>query len=103
HLPPPTARYTLSLHDALPIFIDIGGGFVLAGYCFYFFRDSAATLPVTKNQRVGFYYSAAAVFLFAFAPICWPLSALLFWPSLSLDRKSTRLNSSHRTISYAVF
>jgi hypothetical protein len=64
--------------------IDIGGGFVLAGYCFYFFRDLAATLPVTKNQRVGFYYSAAAVFLFAFAPIFWPLSALLLWPGLSL-------------------
>src|SRR5213595_507859 len=29
--------------------IDIGGGFVLAGYCFYFFRESTAALPVTKN------------------------------------------------------
>src|SRR5207248_10306987 len=25
------------------------------------------------------------------------------WPKARLDRKSTRLNSSHRTISYAVF
>src|SRR5713101_7637751 len=64
--------------------IDIGAGFVLAGYCFYFFRESPAKLPVIKNQRVGFYYSAAAIFLFAFAPIFWPLSALVFWPSLSL-------------------
>ena len=47
--------------------IDIGAGFVLAGYCFYFFRESPAKLPVIKNQRVGFYYSAAAIFLFAFA------------------------------------
>jgi hypothetical protein len=64
--------------------IDIGAGFVLAGYCFYFFRDSPAKLPVTKNQRVGFYYAAAAMFLFAFAPVFWPSSALLFWPGFSL-------------------
>src|SRR5438094_7645894 len=32
-------------------------------------------------------------------------AGLLVWPDhgLPLDRKSTRLNSSHRTISYAVF
>src|SRR5437762_11932420 len=27
----------------------------------------------------------------------------VFWVTISLDRKSTRLNSSHRCISYAVF
>src|SRR5258708_12881242 len=26
-----------------------------------------------------------------------------FWPDLAVDRKSTRLNSSHQIISYAVF
>src|SRR5437879_10552291 len=32
------------------------------------------------------------------------LSKLAFWPTdLDRDRKSTRLNSSHRCISYAVF
>src|SRR5205807_10059213 len=50
---------------------DIGRGFVLAGYCFYFVLDSALTLPVTKNQRVGFNYSAAAIYLLAFAPLIW--------------------------------
>src|SRR5438132_7079227 len=30
-----------------------------------------------------------------------PLAA--FWPRLKIDRKSTRLNSSHTVISYAVF
>jgi hypothetical protein len=64
--------------------IDIGAGLVLAGYCFYFFRNSPWTLPVTKNQLVGLYYSTAAVLLVALAPIFWPFSALLFWPSLSL-------------------
>src|SRR5256886_5356679 len=29
--------------------------------------------------------------------------AMLRWPKLNLDRKSTRLNSSHSQISYAVF
>jgi predicted protein tyrosine phosphatase len=64
--------------------IDIGAGLVLAGYCFYLFRDSPSTLPVTKNQRVGLYYSAAAVLFVALAPIFWPFSVLLFWPGLSL-------------------
>jgi predicted protein tyrosine phosphatase len=63
--------------------IDIGAGLVLAGYCFYFFRDSPSTLPVTTNQPVGLYYSAATVLLVALTPIFWPFSALLFWPSLS--------------------
>jgi predicted protein tyrosine phosphatase len=63
--------------------IDIGAGLVLAGYCFYFFRDSPSTLPVTTNQPVGLYYSAATVLLVALIPIFWPFSALLFWPSLS--------------------
>src|SRR5437762_4443310 len=33
--------------------IDILGGFALAGYCFYFFYESSARLPVTANPRIG--------------------------------------------------
>src|SRR5277367_7048420 len=57
-----TEIYTLSLHDALPIFICIPGD-----------------LPVQLGKKQF--------------PSCY------FKP----DRKSTRLNSSHITISYAVF
>src|SRR5437762_10610853 len=33
----------------------------------------------------------------------WKRSPFLHWPTARADRKSTRLNSSHRCISYAVF
>src|SRR5262245_65218365 len=59
-----TEIYTLSLHDALPIFIV------------------AALLPIFTMERVEGRI---------FAPMAWT------------DRKSTRLNSSHLGISYAVF
>src|SRR5687768_18463055 len=62
-----TEIYTLSLHDALPIFKPLSG--VPLGI-----KDLFATLGVqtTAGSRI-------------------------------LDRKSTRLNSSHGYISYAVF
>src|SRR5438094_9171086 len=62
---PTTEIYTLSLHDALPIFGD----------------------RLTPHQRRA---AAAAE----------RANEKLY---IAEDRKSTRLNSSHRTISYAVF
>src|SRR5438445_10438407 len=63
-----TEIYTLSLHDALPIFDWTAH------------RNAPAPLRVVRagNWRSGLYF-------------------------LRLDRKSTRLNSSHANISYAVF
>ncbi len=40
--------------------IDIVGGFVLSGYCFYLFRESSVALPVLVNRRIGSYYAAGA-------------------------------------------
>src|SRR5436309_13979415 len=71
--PAPTEFSTLSLHDALPILVN-----VLAA------RQSA-DVPNAKAGR-----SLNAVSPFTTGP-------------LSRDRKSTRLNSSHVKISYAVF
>src|SRR5206468_10990747 len=78
--PPPTAIYTLSLHDALPISVPFGG----SG-----FEPARAVIRVLHRRRVrrflrepqvdGHHQDAAG------------------------DRKSTRLNSSHDQISYAVF
>src|SRR2546427_9517449 len=69
-----TEIYTLSLHDALPISVAIGRSFV-GGF------DPNGSLAVAcSSQR---------------------LPAAGFCPSG--DRKSTRLNSSHSQISYAVF
>src|SRR2546427_7694385 len=76
-----TEIYTLSLHDALPILP----------------RDS----PVSVSREPAAAERASAM----------PKSATTAWPSwnrmisglMSRDRKSTRLNSSHSQISYAVF
>src|SRR5207248_9062250 len=69
--PPPTTIYTLSLHDALPIFL----------------RQQSAGLELEHVEPAPD-FGAHDV---AVVPVGGP------------DRKSTRLNSSHRTISYAVF
>src|SRR2546429_5194308 len=68
-----TEIYTLSLHDALPI--SHGGAVDLH------FQRVARRLYLRHQARV----------------------ALLPLLELGLDRKSTRLNSSHGYISYAVF
>src|SRR5688572_32396192 len=65
----PTEIYTLSLHDALPIYAEVRG-------------DGGA--------------SAAARAARCARQVVWVLG-------LATDRKSTRLNSSHSQISYAVF
>src|SRR5690348_17738301 len=84
-LPAPTDIYTLSLHDALPI--------------------SLANLPVRRSAgdpapSQGGWRPCTA------PPRVLPVRAASYLPSggkRDLDRKSTRLNSSHPSISYAVF
>src|SRR2546430_13662965 len=68
-----TEIYTLSLHDALPIF-----------------RKSELLAP---QQRFGFQTLRLG----------HDLGHVTQKPFVDLDRKSTRLNSSHSQISYAVF
>src|SRR5205807_10355409 len=90
-VPPPTAIYTLSLHDALPIFPDL---LRPDGHAFKPSDGSILPLtwlPVDMGDRPG--------------------PNVSFWirrfrglpDNPVLDRKSTRLNSSHLVISYAVF
>src|SRR5947209_16320190 len=69
---PTTEIYTLSLHDALPIFLE----------------------------RVSHLERAAEALLAIFLQ---RLERDLRELRIALDRKSTRLNSSHANISYAVF
>src|SRR3712207_8331418 len=79
-----TEIYTLSLHDALPISGD--------GRTEFLFRNT--------RKEVSLYTSQAGTM---------PIGArtLLFdaveGAEMAQDRKSTRLNSSHANISYAVF
>src|SRR5690349_24986976 len=69
-----TEIYTLSLHDALPI---LGGGFGIRGELY-----PEDVLVCVAAMRLG-------------RPVKWIEDRR--------DRKSTRLNSSHVEISYAVF
>src|SRR3712207_7560361 len=77
-----TEIYTLSLHDARPIWLlEEPGDFVFA-------VDSAATLADPDDAtRVRYEDGTVAEMGKGITP----------------DRKSTRLNSSHANISYAVF
>src|SRR3712207_8631509 len=78
-----TEIYTLSLHDALPIFIWIG-------------VDMAKLM--LRNRLKNILDEADKKKLFITTVI---LVSILY--KFILDRKSTRLNSSHANISYAVF
>src|SRR5205814_8089619 len=71
HTPPPPEIYTLSLHDALPIFLEI-----------------QSKLPVDQTHR---------------RKVLDAREAHVTQLAQKGDRKSTRLNSSHLGISYAVF
>jgi protein-tyrosine phosphatase/membrane-associated phospholipid phosphatase len=64
--------------------IDIIGGFILAGYCFYFFPDCVSELKVSGNSRLGIYYGAGAVVLATLAPIARSWGLLLLWPATAL-------------------
>src|SRR3712207_8376831 len=68
----PPEIYTLSLHDALPIFCPFGNQFA----------------PLSPPCAPAWAYGSSS-----------PASFM----GETLDRKSTRLNSSHANISYAVF
>src|SRR2546427_1094025 len=78
-----TEIYTLSLHDALPIYLGIP-------------LHSLFSWTVTFNL----------IILFSFVGGGWAAFRLAYEMTSSYpgrDRKSTRLNSSHSQISYAVF
>src|SRR3712207_7055916 len=82
-----TEIYTLSLHDALPIFCAHDRAEVYL----------ARPLPGRTRGRDQRRHAVAA----AARPDA--LGAKVLEPPDDLDRKSTRLNSSHANISYAVF
>src|SRR5699024_12622832 len=74
-----TIIYSLSLHDALPIYIEY----------------SLASSDISKREEA---FNTLVLFLMSFASRTGTRDRLNI-----LDRKSTRLNSSHVSISYAVF
>src|SRR4051812_47491606 len=63
---------------------DIVAGFALAGYCFYFFRETSTPLPSTGNRRVGFYYLAGGLLAALLVFLRPAVGAWAVWPVLSL-------------------
>src|SRR5690606_40201302 len=90
----PTPLYTLSLHDALPISDDSASR---SGAAFLQASDAVPLHEFPHRPRAvrGVEVPAGGPMVQAFGH----LSAQM----LLQDRKSTRLNSSHVKISYAVF
>src|SRR5205807_3494516 len=90
--PPSTSIYTLSLHDALPILKgsftgavrDKQGLFAAARGGTFFLDEIGEMSPATQVKLLRVLQEREAI----------PVGG---------DRKSTRLNSSHLVISYAVF
>src|SRR5688500_19121884 len=82
---PPSAPYTLSLHDALPISRERYA--VSLFHIHHAFADG-----FDDARRFGAGGERQRLFVEPTAVVC-----------VDEDRKSTRLNSSHLVISYAVF
>src|SRR5437667_9515508 len=71
-------------------------------FFFFFFNDTATTEIYTLSLTTLFRSSGST----SERPIAWPSArrnVKAMPPPITRDRKSTRLNSSHITISYAVF
>src|SRR5438045_5219453 len=95
HSTPHTQRYTLSLHDALPISQAEAEASLVKGHRNQSEKDEDATdrqriqelrrdhRPLATDEKL--------------------VSSRVACPVRRRDRKSTRLNSSHLGISYAVF
>src|SRR5207244_4592306 len=95
-------HHTLSLHDALPIFKkNFQGGEINAIYE----NTANGNAPLrTLNAAYGFTLEGGKTRIMLSGQY-YDAQPLLVGDRLDLvgDRKSTRLNSSHQIISYAVF
>src|SRR5688572_10729309 len=100
---PSPAVYTLSLHDALPIFCAGSGSLATqqgrwAAVYRYNHSDSYVSLVLSLADS----YAAGTAAPFPTRPPGTTLPPANEPPATPPDRKSTRLNSSHSQISYAV-
>lgn len=64
--------------------IDVAGGFLLAAFCFFVYRESLRPTPVTQNPRMGAYYVIGALVVIALACMALPWGIVMLWPAASL-------------------
>src|SRR5205085_7395910 len=100
-VPAPTEIYTLSLHDALPILqfesVDVGRLVPEA-------VDHIRNLAAMKGIAIDVHMEGSAGVIEADPMRLAQVITNLLGNAIKFsDRKSTRLNSSHSQISYAVF
>src|SRR5690606_41917620 len=100
-VPPLTYIYTLSLHDALPILVK-------TYFFFFFFFGFNAFSRARSRSRSAWSFSSRSFLILngLFSNNVCPTEKAFpttQYNDNALDRKSTRLNSSHVKISYAVF
>src|SRR5258708_22367880 len=91
-----TEIYTLSLHDALPIYIHFQPKYVFAAI------DAGCAAVRVNPGNIKAFDDKVAEIARAASAAGIPIRIGVNAGSLE-DRKSTRLNSSHQIISYAVF
>src|SRR5205814_5312758 len=99
--PPASKIHTLSLHDALPIYNDLG---MAVANSLAAVLNGARQVECTINglgERAGNCALEEVVMALRTRADFFKLTTNIV--SKKLDRKSTRLNSSHLGISYAVF
>src|SRR5690606_40397070 len=96
--PSTTVIFSLSLHDALPIsaiiFLLGSGGYSSHSRDYKTFLDFFLESPLNDQDVSFLYFDKRGVA---------PSEGKWFKTTFEEDRKSTRLNSSHVKISYAVF
>src|SRR5207247_9552764 len=101
--PSTSAIYSLSLHDALPIFNMISLNTVRRALLGTALLIGCVALAYAMVYLVGAIRgrSGRGDFPILFLIGATLISGTVFFCRLQLDRKSTRLNSSHEWISYA--
>src|SRR5699024_11647130 len=92
HDPPSRVVSFLSLHDALPISME-----AIDDAAVFETADNGAVFARTVGHLFRFYQGTTMNYSGCY------LGAMLSMGAKAIDRKSTRLNSSHVSISYAVF
>src|SRR5207248_9393699 len=102
HASASTELYTLSLHDALPIYVAFAYTYNV-GDVHVFYLPSHLIVALLAAPALTFVRELVRPDRRAGADRRVRTDAFAGRDRRVRDRKSTRLNSSHRTISYAVF